>query len=97
MRQELWKYRRHFDYHEKEWMSSAFKKLDITSISTRVTDWLEACVKLGETLGENDPVLVEWRERLNNLKRGMPLLLQLSSNYLKVSAVVWNTLYGYCY
>ena len=43
------------------------------------------CTKLLDTLDKDDPVLTEWRERLNRLKRGMPLLMQLSSKYLKVS------------
>lgn len=37
VRQELWKYRRHFDFHEKGWMNAAFKNLDINSMSTRVS------------------------------------------------------------
>lgn len=51
----------------------------------KVSDWLEVCTKLEQTLGEKDPVLKEWRGRLNNLKKGLPLLLQLSSKYLRVS------------
>jgi hypothetical protein len=51
-----------------------------------VTDWLAVCDKFEETLGKQDPVLVEWRQRLTVFKSGMPLLLQLSSKYLKVTS-----------
>ena len=43
------------------------------------------CSRLEETLGENDPVLLEWRERLGIFKKGIPLLMELSSENLKVS------------
>lgn len=49
-----------------------------------MSEWLEVCSKLEETLEGKDPVLREWRERLEKLKKGMPLLLQLSSKYLRV-------------
>lgn len=54
----------------------------------QVSDWLEVCTKLEGTLGEDDPVLNEWRGRLSMLKTRMPLLVQLSSNFLRVGAHV---------
>lgn len=82
-------------------MSTPFRKLDINAVSTKVrtvyafptptlslsqvTDWLGVCTKFAETLAKDDPVLSDWRERLAVFERGMPLLLQLASKYLKVT------------
>ncbi len=49
-------------------------------------DWLEVCRKLEETVGDEDPVLLEWKGRLGLFQKEMPLLLQLSSENLKVKA-----------
>ena len=50
----------------------------------QVNEWLAVCLKFEDTLDKIDPVLVQWATRLQVFKSGMPLLLQLSSKYLKV-------------
>ena len=50
----------------------------------QVNEWLAVCLKFEDTLDKKDPVLVQWATRLQVFKSGMPLLLQLSSKYLKV-------------
>lgn len=55
-----------------------------------MADWLGVCTKFAETLAKSDPVLSNWRERLQVFEKGMPLLLQLASKYLKVIIVVFE-------
>ena len=58
-------------------------QLDISLIAGKVSDWLEVCSKLEQTL-PTDPVLQKWKERLTELHKNIPLLQQLSLKALRV-------------
>ena len=61
-----------------------YQPIDLFSC-IQVTDWLKACDKLEGTLPPDDPVLIAWRNRLEEFKQRIPLLQQLASKALRVS------------
>ena len=54
------------------------------NVCVQVSEWWEVFQQLGETLQSDDPVLQQWREKVERMHTSMPILKQLASKTLQV-------------
>ena len=54
------------------------------NVCVQVSEWWEVCQRLGETLQSDDPVLQQWRDKVERMHTSMPILKQLASKTLQV-------------
>ena len=57
--------------------------MDIT-YCVQVSEWWKVCGHLGRTLPPDDPVLEQWREKVERMHTSMPTLQLLASRTLQV-------------
>lgn len=53
-------------------------------VDLQVCEWWDVCDKLAEKLSFDDPVLEEWRERVEKMHINMPTLKLLASRDIQV-------------